>query len=72
MALGGGVVTLLLFAIFMATFDASGAGGNEGMAGLVQRLLIVVAMSTQSILVVGVARRSAAVDRPVVATRSSA
>ncbi len=71
-ALGGGVVTLLLFAIFMATFDASGAGGNEGMAGLVQRLLIVVAMSTQSILVVGVARRSAAVDRPVVATRSSA
>ena len=55
-ALTGGVLTLVLFGVFMAIFDATGAGGNEGVAGLVQRALIVVAMATQSLLVVGVAR----------------
>lgn len=55
-ALAGGVLTLVLFAVFMAIFDATGAGGNEGVAGLVQRSLIVVVLATQSVLVVGVAR----------------
>jgi heme/copper-type cytochrome/quinol oxidase subunit 4 len=54
--IAGGAVTLGLFAVFMAIFDASGAGGNEGVAGLVQRLLILVALATQSALVVGISR----------------
>ena len=69
----GGATTLVLFAVFMAIFDASGAGGNEDVAGLVQRVLILVALTTQSLLVVGTARhaaRSAAV--PSDARRSSA
>jgi hypothetical protein len=71
-ALAGGVLTLVLFAWFMAIFDASGAGGNEGYAGLVQRLLIVVAMTTQSVIVVGVARptRSAAPQLPSSSVRA--
>ena len=52
LALAGGVLALALFALFMATFDATGAGGNDGYAGLVQRALIVVALLTQSVLVV--------------------
>lgn len=63
-ALAGGVATLVLFAVFMAIFDATGAGGNEGVAGLVQRALILVAMATQSILVVGVVRRAPAAAAP--------
>jgi len=55
----GGVVTLALFAVFMITFDATGAGGNDGVAGLVQRALILVAMATQSVLIVGTARAAA-------------
>ena len=54
--IAGGTTTLVLFAVFMAIFDASGAGGNEGVAGLVQRLLILVALATQSVLVVGISR----------------
>ena len=54
--IAGGATALVLFAVFMAIFDASGAGGNEGVAGLVQRLLILVALATQSALVVGVSR----------------
>lgn len=54
--IAGGAATLALFAVFMAIFDASGAGGNEGVAGLVQRLLILVALATQSVLVVGISR----------------
>jgi hypothetical protein len=52
----GGALALTLFVVFQLTFDASGAGGNEGVAGLVQRGLILVALATQSVLVVGVAR----------------
>jgi hypothetical membrane protein len=54
--IAGGATTLVLFAVFMAIFDASGAGGNEGVAGLVQRLLILTALATQSVLVVGISR----------------
>jgi hypothetical protein len=54
--IAGGATAHVLFAVFMAIFDASGAGGNEGVAGLVQRLLILVALATQSALVVGVSR----------------
>ena len=54
--IAGGATTLVLFAVFMAIFDATGAGGNEGVAGLVQRRLILVALATQSALVVGVSR----------------
>ncbi|GAA1997430.1 DUF998 domain-containing protein [Microbacterium pumilum] len=64
-ALAGGVLALALFAVFMAIFDATGAGGNEGVAGLVQRALIVVVLATQSVLVVRVARsRSTAAIPP--------
>ena len=52
----GGALTLLLFVVFQLTFDATGSGGNEGIAGLVQRALIIVALATQSTLVVGVSR----------------
>lgn len=55
-ALAGGALTLALFVVFQLTFDATGAGGNEGAAGLVQRALILVALATQSVLAVGVAR----------------
>ncbi|QIG39750.1 DUF998 domain-containing protein [Microbacterium sp. 4R-513] len=55
----GGIVSLALFAVFMATFDATGAGGNDGIAGIVQRALILVVLATQSALVVGVTRRPA-------------
>lgn len=54
----GGVVALALFVVFQLTFDASGAGGNDGVSGLVQRVLILVVLATQSALVVGVARRA--------------
>jgi heme/copper-type cytochrome/quinol oxidase subunit 4 len=57
-ALSGGIVTLVLFAAFMLSFDATGAGGNEGVAGIVQRALIVIALATQSLLVVGIAARA--------------
>lgn len=49
----GGVLTLALFALFQLTFDATGAGGNDGVAGLVQRCLILVAMATQALLLIG-------------------
>lgn len=52
----GAVLTLGLFVLFQLTFDATGAGGNDGIAGAVQRGLIVVAMATQSALVVGASR----------------
>ena len=61
-ALAGGVLTLVLFVIFMAIFDATGAGGNEGVAGLVQRALIVAVLTTQSVLVVHVPRPSSVPD----------
>lgn len=55
----GGAASMVLFGIFMATFDATGAGGNDGVAGLVQRALIVVTLSTLSILTVRAARLTA-------------
>ncbi|KRB36424.1 DUF998 domain-containing protein [Microbacterium sp. Root180] len=54
----GGALTLVLFVVFQLTFDATGAGGNDGVAGLVQRALILVALATQSVLVVGISRVS--------------
>ncbi|GAA1915782.1 hypothetical protein GCM10009775_05340 [Microbacterium aoyamense] len=54
--IGGGAASLVLFAIFMGIFDATGAGGNVGVAGLVQRALILVTLATLSALAVGVAR----------------
>lgn len=59
----GGLLTIVLFATFMMTFDATGAGGNDGIAGLIQRALILVAMATQSVLVVGVSRRAGIASR---------
>jgi heme/copper-type cytochrome/quinol oxidase subunit 4 len=56
-AVTGGALTLVLFAVFMFTFDATGAGGHEGTAGLIQRALIICALVTQSVLAVGAARR---------------
>ncbi|MDW4571789.1 DUF998 domain-containing protein [Microbacterium sp. M3] len=55
-ALAGGVIALILFGVFMATFDATGAGGNEGISGLIQRALITVVLATQAALVVGLSR----------------
>ncbi|WP_439592711.1 DUF998 domain-containing protein [Microbacterium sp.] len=55
----GGGASLVLFAIFMAIFDATGAGGNVGIAGLVQRVLIVVTLATLSTLAVGSVRVAA-------------
>ncbi|WP_195907819.1 DUF998 domain-containing protein [Microbacterium gorillae] len=39
-----GCASLVLFAAFMATFDATGAGGNTGYSGAIQRVLIVITM----------------------------
>ncbi|KAA9111466.1 DUF998 domain-containing protein [Microbacterium rhizomatis] len=61
---GGGILTLVLFAIFMITFDATGAGGNAGIAGLTQRCLITVALVTQSLLVTSVPAVPARPPRP--------
>jgi hypothetical membrane protein len=58
-ALVGGVATLALFVAFQATFDPAAAGDGGGVAGLVQRVLVVVAMATVSVVVVGVARGGA-------------
>jgi len=55
----GGAASLVLFAVFMAVFDATGAGGNVGVAGLVQRALILVTLATLSTLSIGVVRGSA-------------
>jgi hypothetical protein len=41
----GGVTALTLFIVFMATFDPGSAGGNYGIAGLLQRVLIVATMA---------------------------
>ena len=47
-----GAATLVLFVVFQATFDASGAGGNTGFSGLIQRALIVTAMAGVSAVIV--------------------
>lgn len=58
--IGGGTLSLVLFAVFMATFDATGAGGNTGISGLVQRVLILVTMTAVVVVSVGVAEGTAA------------
>jgi hypothetical protein len=58
-ALVGGILILVLFVVFQLTFDATGAGGNTGVAGLVQRVLVLVALATVCTLTVGVARLAA-------------
>jgi hypothetical membrane protein len=63
----GGILALALFTTFQVIFDASGAGGNEGVAGLVQRALILTVFATQAVLVVGIARRAS--TRPAAASR---
>ncbi|MGD7731592.1 DUF998 domain-containing protein [Propionibacteriaceae bacterium G57] len=57
----GGALALILFAVFMAVFDASGAGSNEGIAGLIQRALIVVTMTSVVILTVALPRHEGVV-----------
>lgn len=44
-ACASGLVALVLFVVFMAVFEPIDAGGNHGIAGLLQRALIVVAMA---------------------------
>ncbi|SEQ85929.1 DUF998 domain-containing protein [Microlunatus flavus] len=67
----GGLVTLVLFVVFQATFDASGAGGNEGVSGLVQRALVLTVMAAVSVLVVAVSRPPAAAAGATTADRLS-
>lgn len=50
----GGVTALTLFTVFMATFDPESAGGNYGIAGLFQRVLIAVTMAAVIGLTFGV------------------
>ena len=45
-----GPLALVLFAVFMVTFDPYSAGDNAGVAGLVQRALITVVLAGQSVL----------------------
>jgi hypothetical membrane protein len=54
----GGATALTLFIVFMATFDPESAGGNYGIAGLFQRVLIVVTMAA----VIGLTLWVSAVD----------
>jgi hypothetical protein len=54
----GAVATLALFALFMATFDPYSAGDNTGISGLIQRVLVTVALATMAIVTVSAARTS--------------
>jgi len=45
-----GPLALVLFAVFMVIFDPYSAGNNAGVAGLVQRVLITVVLTGQSVL----------------------
>jgi len=42
--IAGAVATIALFTLFMATFDPYSAGDNSGMSGLIQRVLVTVAL----------------------------
>jgi hypothetical membrane protein len=42
--LAAGPASLALMVLFLATFDPQAAGGNEGMAGLVERILITLVL----------------------------
>lgn len=50
----GGTLALVLFVAFQVTFDATGAGGNAGVSGLIQRALILVTLASLSAVAVGV------------------
>ncbi|MEO8261861.1 MAG: DUF998 domain-containing protein [Pseudolysinimonas sp.] len=55
----GLVATLALFALFMVTFDPYSAGDNAGMSGLIQRVLVTVALATVSVVAIASARQRA-------------
>lgn len=57
-ALVCGGIGLVLFVAFQLTFDATGAGGNSGISGALQRALIVTVMTGVSAVVLLVARRT--------------
>lgn len=64
-ALGlGAAATLALFVLFMVTFDPYSAGDNTGISGLLQRLLVSVALVTVSAIAVRATRPRAVVDAP--------
>ncbi len=54
----GGVVTMGLFALFMATFDPYSAGDNTGVSGLIQRTLVTVTLVLLTMIVFEAARRA--------------
>lgn len=55
--LGAGPVALALMALFLVTFDPVAAGEGEGVAGLVQRVLVSVVLGTLGALGWRAARR---------------
>jgi hypothetical protein len=48
--LGAGLAALMLFALFLGTFDAEAAGAGHGVAGLVQRLLVTLVLGAVSVI----------------------
>jgi hypothetical protein len=58
-AIAGGILTLVLFAAFMATFDPYSAGDNSGISGLLQRTLVTVHLAATSATLVALSKRRA-------------
>ena len=56
--IAGGVVTMGLFALFMATFDPYSAGDNTGISGVIQRTLVTVTLILLTTVVFAAARRA--------------
>jgi hypothetical protein len=48
--IGTGLASLVLFALFLGTFDAEAAGAGHGVAGLVQRLLVTLVLGAVSVI----------------------
>jgi hypothetical membrane protein len=61
-SIAAGALALVLFVVFMVIFDPYSAGSGEGVAGLVQRVLITVVLATVSMLGIAAVRRSASPD----------
>ncbi|MEO5920189.1 MAG: DUF998 domain-containing protein [Pseudolysinimonas sp.] len=57
-AIAGGLLSLTLFVVFMATFDPYGAGDNTGISGLLQRSLVIVYLTAVSFTVAALGRDS--------------
>jgi hypothetical protein len=62
-----GPLALVLFVVFMATFDPYSAGDNVGISGLLQRALITVVLGGHAMLGLVAARVTA--QMPVAAAR---